>query len=171
MKSDSTLWQSRNRQLLCCKKTDTTTPGKLGRAVGFWTWISRAGVRLEMILQLVCVGFDPSVRFYIILLTCEIIWWFQSKLSSVKIVRQIVRVTPENLIDKKIKSQLKAENDGRLKMLIKNLSQLLAQWQTMCLPTFNEIKWKMTFFTSSSSDILFDLNELPPLDDAAVGER
>ena len=162
MKSDSTLhlWRHKNRHLLCSAKTDTTTPGKLNRTVGFWIRASRA-----------CVGFEPTVRFYIILLTCELIWWFQSKLSSVKIVRQIDRVTPENLIDKKIKSQLKAENDGRLKMLIKNLSQLLAQWQTMCLPTFNEIKWKMTFFTSSSSDILFDLNELPTLDDAAVGER
>ena len=31
------LWQFKNRHLLCCTKTDTTTLGKLGRAVGFWT--------------------------------------------------------------------------------------------------------------------------------------
>ena len=36
--------------LLCRAKTDTTTPGKLGRAVGFWTRASRAGVRFEIVL-------------------------------------------------------------------------------------------------------------------------
>ena len=35
IESDSTLGYFKNRQLLCCAQTYTTTPGKLGRAVGF----------------------------------------------------------------------------------------------------------------------------------------
>ena len=43
--------------MLCCTKTDTTTRGKLGRSVKFWTRASRAGV-----------GFYSNVGFYKILL-------------------------------------------------------------------------------------------------------
>ena len=51
------------KHLLCCTKIDTT-PGELGRAVGFWTRASRASVGFEIVLLLVCVGFYP---FFIIL--------------------------------------------------------------------------------------------------------
>ena len=40
----STLRVVQKQTLLCSAKTDTTTPGKLGRAVGFSTRASRAGV-------------------------------------------------------------------------------------------------------------------------------
>ena len=41
---DSTLCVVQKPTLLCSAKIDTTTPGKLGRAVGFSTRASRAGV-------------------------------------------------------------------------------------------------------------------------------
>ena len=43
--------------LLCSDKTDTTTPGKLGRAVGFSTRASRAGVSFYTTLQVYCNWF------------------------------------------------------------------------------------------------------------------
>ena len=54
-------------------KTDTTTPDKLGSAVGFSTRASRAGVgfytTLQVcVLQLVWAGFYTTVGFYISLL-------------------------------------------------------------------------------------------------------
>ena len=56
------------KTLLCSAKTDTTTPGKLGRAVGFWTRASRTDVGFEIVLKLACVGIYPTVGFHIILL-------------------------------------------------------------------------------------------------------
>ena len=43
--------------LLCSAKTNTTTPGKLGRAVGFSTRASRAGVGFYTTLQVYCNWF------------------------------------------------------------------------------------------------------------------
>ena len=43
--------------LLCSAKTDTTTPGKLGGAVGFSTRASRAGVGFYTKLQVYCNWF------------------------------------------------------------------------------------------------------------------
>ena len=43
--------------LLCSTKTNTTTPGKLGRAVGFSTRASRAGVGFYTTLQVYCNWF------------------------------------------------------------------------------------------------------------------
>ena len=54
--------------LLCSAKTNTITPGKLGRPVGFSTKASRAGVGFLTILELVCVGLYTTGGFYISLL-------------------------------------------------------------------------------------------------------
>ena len=48
----------RTRQhFVCSAKTDTTTSGKLGRAVGFSTRASRAGVGFYTTLQVYCNWF------------------------------------------------------------------------------------------------------------------
>ena len=44
IETDSTLCVVQKPTLLCIAKTDTTTSGKLGRAVGLSTRASRAGV-------------------------------------------------------------------------------------------------------------------------------
>ena len=54
---DSTLCVVQKPTLLCSAKTDTTTPGKLGRAVGFSTRASRAGVGFYTTLQVYCNWF------------------------------------------------------------------------------------------------------------------